>query len=542
MKMRSVLALIMAFVLMFLCIGNVFADANKEKGDEIPEEEVFHDGYYSYIISGKSAVIVGYSGKEADVVIPSKLGGLTVTGIRRNVFLDDWDIISVEIPASVNDISEEQFHLCPNMKEIRVASGNKVYTSVDGVLFMNKGKTIRFHPPAHSTEYVIPNGVTKIAPNAFFTNKDLEAISIPETVKEIGMCAFYDCEKIRTVVLPRKIKTVGQDAFAWCTNLKELDIPDTLSDIGRCAFYPTYATTHEENEFVILGKNVLIHYSGEDTDVEVPDGVQQIADAFYGNENIESVKLPDSVECISDHAFYGCSELLEVNIPSKIKKIGDWAFFGCVKLKSISIPEGAELGPYTFSCCYKIKEVSVDCKTIPMSAFERCQKLEEVNLGDKVKEIEAYSFYFCESLELMELPAKLKTIGSNALRRIGLEKLKLGEDIESIGKYAFWDNPNLILTVADGSYAYDYVKENNIKHEVVPASKKDKDNEKLKKDKNNKKKDKAESLFSTQNIIIGSSALAVIIAVVVAVVLVMKKKKQKTENINSESVGTDENS
>lgn len=516
----------MAMVLMLSCVDTVFAEKKKEDG---PEEDVFNEGYYSYIVAGKNAVIVGYCGEESDVVLPSKLGGHTVTGIRRNVFLDNGIITTVEIPACIKDISEEQFSLCPKLREIRVAEGNPTYTSIDGVLYEDKGKTIRLHPPAHSEEFIIPKKVTKIAPYAFFTNKNLTAVTIPDGVKEIGMCAFYDCEKVRTIILPKGIKKVGQDAFAWCINLKVLEVPETLSDIGRRAFFPTYATAHDENEFVTIGNHVLIYYSGEDTDVVVPDGVLQIADAFYGNTEIESVKLPDSVEYISDHAFYGCEELLKVNIPKNIKKIGEWAFFGCIKLKKISIPAGAEVGSYTFSCCYKIKEVSVDCENIPMSAFERCEKLEEVNLSENVKEIGPYAFYFCEALEDIKLPGSLETIGGSALRRIGAKKLKLGENITTIGSLAFWDNPDIVLTVARGSYAEQYVTENGLKHETVEPEPKKKDGSKSDKKKKKKKKEASEekTLLTTQNIIIASSSFAVMIAVIIILVVIKKKRKRK---------------
>ena len=57
----------------------------------------------------------------------------------------------------------------------------------------------------------------------------------------------------------------------------------------------------ETEEFEIDENNVLVKYNGTAADVTVPEGVVKIgAEAFYGNMNIQRVKLPDSCTVIGD--------------------------------------------------------------------------------------------------------------------------------------------------------------------------------------------------------------------------------------------------
>lgn len=475
--MCLLIALITAFSVCSLCVAvkaeNGVGENNlpdTKKGGDEEDENILYEGDFCYIINGKNALIVGYTGKGGDVVIPEKLGGLPTAQIRRNVFLENNDITSVHLPKAMKDISDEQFCLCSKLKSITVASGNEVYTSVDGVLYKNKGKTLQLHPAAHSTEFDIPKGVTKIGPFAFFTNKGLTRVTIPSTVKEIGRNAFYDCERIREIYLPDSVVKVGAGAFSWCLNLKELRVPDKLSDIGRRAFYPTYVTTHADEDFVLLGDSVLVAYLGEPYYVVIPSYVKIVADVFYASEEVEEVVISEGVQQINDSAFFGCSELERVEVPSTVKKIGDWAFYGCPKLRDVSIPDGAEVGSYAFGACEKLKSVSVNCEEVSPAAFEYCTRLNNVTLGKKVKTIGAYAFYGCEELSALKLPKSVEQIGESALRRTGLTKLTLSDNIDKIGKYAFADNDGLVLTVTDGTYAYEYAKKNGYEMKVKEAT------------------------------------------------------------------------
>lgn len=528
-RTKRLLCILLA-LLTLLAVCPLCADAKKGSDDE--EDDIMRDGDFCYIDNGGGAVIVGYTGSGGDIVIPEELGGLPTTQMRRNVFIENDDIYTVHLPSTMKDISEEQFCLCSNLKSITVAAGNKTYTSVDGVLYTNKGKTIQLHPAAHSTEYDIPKGVTRVGGYAFFTNKELTRVTIPSTVKEIGRNAFYDCELLREVYLPDSVVKVGPGAFSWCLNLKELRVPDKLSDIGRRAFFPTYCTTHADEDFVVLGDGVLVAYLGKPYYVVIPSYVKSIADVFYADEQVEEIVISDGVKNINDSAFFGCSALEYVTVPDSIEKIGDWAFYGCAKLREVHIPDGAAVGAYAFGACEKLKSVTVNCETVSAGAFEYCTRLNGVTLGEKVKTLGAYAFYGCEELGEITLPKSVTEIGESALRRTGITKLTLGENIEKIGKYAFADNDGIVLTVTDGSYAHKFAQKNGYEMKVKQASSSSKKSDNKKNSDKKKKEEQKNPLLEFYEkyktyIFIGGGALVLLIVLLIILLVARKRRRRR---------------
>ena len=76
--------------------------------------------------------------------------------------------------------------------------------------------------------------------------------------------------------------------------------------------------------------------------------------AFYDNDNIVSVTIPNSVTTIGEYAFFNCSNLEIVNIGenSQLTEIGDRAFYNCSSLTSIYIPDSVTMiGYYAFDSC-----------------------------------------------------------------------------------------------------------------------------------------------------------------------------------------------
>lgn len=58
-------------------------------------------------------------------------------------------------------------------------------------------------------------------------------------------------------------------------------------------------------------------------------------DAFFRNQNITSVIIPNGVISIRASAFAVCIELSSVTIPKTVTEIGDDTFCNCIKLETI---------------------------------------------------------------------------------------------------------------------------------------------------------------------------------------------------------------
>ena len=228
-------------------------------------------------------------------------------------------------------------------------------------------------------------------------------ILIPTGVTAIGEKAFYECKSLESVKIPASVKTIGEDAFVRCESLKSVVIPDGVTEIGKGAFGGCESLES----------------------VEIPASVKTIGDwAFYECDSLESVEIPDGVTEIGKDAFSCCYSLANVVIPGSVKTIGNSAF-SYTKLTSVVIPEGVT----------EIGRLSGGDNT--NGAFENCKSLESVEIPASVKTIGFGTFFFCNNLK------EVKYAGTKAQ----WEAIKKGET--SFGDTAFGDG--FIVTCTDGA-------------------------------------------------------------------------------------------
>ena len=94
---------------------------------------------------------------------------------------------------------------------------------------------------------------------------DIEEISLPDSVEQIGNLAFYNCRKLQTLTLGRFLKELGSDAFMNCRSLKRLVLRSSMEEASGAQlilnqvradlevefkealfFYPEYYDSYEE--------------------------------------------------------------------------------------------------------------------------------------------------------------------------------------------------------------------------------------------------------------------------------------------------------
>ena len=86
------------------------------------------------------------------------------------------------------------------------------------------------------TTVTIPDGVTRIAGEAFEENETITSVIIPDTVTSIEQKAFSWCRALETVVIPDSVVSIGDQAFLACDALKNLTMPDNISNMGNNVF------------------------------------------------------------------------------------------------------------------------------------------------------------------------------------------------------------------------------------------------------------------------------------------------------------------
>ena len=211
-------------------------------------------------------------GKEGAYIIPS-----SVTEIMYRAFFGCPKLTSVTIPKSVKElegvfddcpllesvilsegiktIEGYTFNNCPSLtelnlpdsltyigdlavsgdndlKSINVSDKNRVYTSIDGVLFKKNKSEIIIYPNKKAGEYVIPDNVKKIGDYAFYKCTEITDIEIPSSVTSIGARVFEGCTKLTSVIIPDSVTEVGSRTFTYCENLKLVYIPESVTKIG----------------------------------------------------------------------------------------------------------------------------------------------------------------------------------------------------------------------------------------------------------------------------------------------------------------------
>ena len=88
----------------------------------------------------------------------------------------------------------------------------------------------------------------------------------------------------------------------------------------------------------IIKNGILKKYLGNDSHVEIPNGVTEIGKfAFYNHYNLESISIPDTVTKIGESAFDGCSNLKGIDVPDSVTEVGPRAFFGVPSSLSVII-------------------------------------------------------------------------------------------------------------------------------------------------------------------------------------------------------------
>ena len=133
----------------------------------------------------------------------------------------------------VVSFDEETFRNCRHLQAIETCARHPKFKSIDGVLFSKDGKTLKRYPPGKRTRtYLVPAGVTEIAPYAFADCRHLSSVVLPFGVVKIGELAFTHCHQLTAISLPEGLKIIECFAFQYCDRLLPFAIPESVSKIG----------------------------------------------------------------------------------------------------------------------------------------------------------------------------------------------------------------------------------------------------------------------------------------------------------------------
>ena len=114
------------------------------------------------------------------------------------------------------------------------------------------------------------------------------------------------------------------------------------------------AAPQSSDDFIINDSGVLTGYRGSATDVVIPDGVTEIGRRAFDGHELDSVRVPASVQTLAEEAFYGAN-LKKITFqdddehPSQLTWVGSQAF-AYSTLETVSLPRAVkDVDNYAFS-------------------------------------------------------------------------------------------------------------------------------------------------------------------------------------------------
>lgn len=156
-----------------------------------------------------------------------------VTIIGNGAFVGCKKLTALTIPASVTTL-QRSFAYETGIQSITVDPENPVYCSADGVVFSKDMTTLVCVPDGYAAdEYTIPDSVTEIGIDAFYSCLRLNTVIIPDSVKKICDSAFQECKSLNTVSIPDSVTSIGESAFSGCDALTGITIPASVTSLGK---------------------------------------------------------------------------------------------------------------------------------------------------------------------------------------------------------------------------------------------------------------------------------------------------------------------
>jgi len=203
-------------------------------------------------------------------------------------------------------------------------------------------------------------------------------------------------------MIPDSVTSIGQRAFSGCSGLTSVTIPSSVSYVGEYAFNGCGNLTN-----IVVNAGTIADYAFEGCGDE----------AWVGNGIPLSLTIGESVTNIGTYAFWCCYGLTSVTIPSSVSYVGAYAFNRCDNLTNIVVNAGT-IAYNAFAGC---GDEAWEFNGIPLS----------LTIGESVTNIGTYAFWRCYGLRDLTIPANVTTIGRDAFLEVDVTNLFI--DVEYVG-------------------------------------------------------------------------------------------------------------
>ncbi len=379
----------------------------------------------------KGYAFSGCTGVKGTLTIPN-----TVTEIANHAFTECSGLESVVLPSSITTLGSSVFRLCTGLTTVQIDEN------------FSLGIPSEMFERCYALQTItIPDNVPSIGQNAFHNCTTLVSATIGRKVETIDRNAFKSCEKLQTIDMQSAcLKSIGATAFYQCKALTGITFPETLTSIGESAFEECTSLKHISlpGNITTLGTKIFQKCTGllsVTFDENFSIGISN--NMFHTCSALETVNIPNKVSSIGNYAFYK-TNLSSVAVGSGVTSIGNNAFSACTNLKTLDLSNSTALLTIGGGCCDGSSNLTGEL-IIPDNVISigehafRMNKLERVTLGENLQTISDNVFYQCRQLTSITFGEKIQTIGKAAFRECQslASPITLPATLTSVGERAF---------------------------------------------------------------------------------------------------------
>ena len=211
----------------------------------------------------------------------------------------------------------------------------------------------------------------------------------------------------------------------------------------------------------IINSDEIVNGHNAYGDLVLPNYIEEIPDGAFGNSEITSIVIPNSVKTFGKGICTNCLKLKDFKFPATLTKIPESMFASCEGLEEVKIPEGiTEIGKKAFIGCVGITKLILpsSLRVIDEGAFMYCQGLKDLVIPEGVTTIKAKAFMGC-MFDNLVLPHSLTEFG------------KSGKIVDRMGAMKYNGTRDEWYTIrTDYKYIIDFIGNETNKNESLNES------------------------------------------------------------------------